>query len=443
MKFKKFALIFLIPTFLGVLLLQSCNEQPTELGMILHKDTVVVEGISTPEFELFSDYSIYKFYSSYRELSVLLGSYEDYKATSLFQIGFEQRPDTLDYLSESDIISAKLYLFFNNYRFGDTVNSTLSFDVQRLERFWSPKIFNDTERSEVFTTWDSLFVSPANYLGTKVGNYIGTVDIYDSASAIINIDISKEYVLDLFKVEKFDTNNDGIIDSTINVIDWGFALIPNENSRVINQLNFFGVGTDLSTTTDLRTPYIEVIFNSKEGNIDTLKMYTVTASQFSKSPEIPDDRFAIQAGDFFRTSIGFNIEDLPRLSGIIKADVELFVDMENSRFGTKGIDTVISLSYMIDTMGLDIYNTLPYLGYYNDSTKSYYFPSVGSSVELWLRSDFYSSLILSTNLVDNSLDANKNENLQFDRVVFYGPKATDPKKRPKMTIIYSHVPEDN
>jgi hypothetical protein len=434
---------FIVISLVTFIILIGCNEQPTELGMILVKDTVVLEGISTPGYPLIEKHSQFEFFEPFPSLGVLVGQAGEFTSTSAFQVGFNQRPDTLDYLTIDDIIDAKLHLFFNNYVFGDTANSQLSFDVQRFDRFWSPRIISDEERSTIFTTWDSLYVAPANYFGQNIGSFNSGINVNDSASKDVVIDIDPQYMIDLFRVEIKDYNEDNepIIDNTI---DWGFALSPNSSSNAINQLNFISVGDDLGNLEqEIRTPYFEVLYNSKEGTIDTLRMYIEAAADFTHTPSVPADRLMIQAGENIRTSIKFDPYVIPRLAGIVKAELELFVDEDNTKFGSFGQDSVITLSLMSDSSTYNYNDSYTYYGYRNDTTSSYIFPSIGSSLERWLRlEDEYPSLILSTNIRSFIFNVESNEIYHIDRISFYGLAADDPAKRPRLTIIYSYIPED-
>jgi hypothetical protein len=421
--------------------------------MTLVKDTVVLRGISTPEYELITGYSQFRVYEPYASIAVLLGKSGEFSATSALQVGFNQRPDTLDYLKPEDIIQAKLFLYLNDYIFGEQDMPQLSFDAKRINRFWSPRIVSDPERKDIFTTWDSLYISPANYFGDNIGNFTGTIQITDSTENKIDLDIDPQYMIDLFQIEGTDTNDDGNDDIFENTIDWGIVLDPQDQSNAIHQLNFISVGDDLDLIdSDLRTPYYEVIYNSKEGTVDTLRMYVEAAAEFAKSPLPPSDRMILQAGENLRTSISFDISDIPTLAGIVKAEMEIFTDEDNTYYGSFGQDTIISLSLLQDLDGFNdfisdstsfLFNeSYTYYGFRNDSTSSYVFPSIGSSLELWLRTEYYPSLILSTNIRSILFDVNDNEIFQMDRISFYGPDAEDPDKRPKLTVIYSYLPEN-
>lgn len=437
-KTTKTALIYLIPGILFFTLIGGCNEQPTELGMILHQDTIVLEGFSTPEYKFITDYEAFRVHETYLQSAFLTGKAGEVEASTLMQIGFDQRPDTLDYLTEEDIIEAKLNIYANDYVFGNEQSPQLAFDVKRVERQWHPKSnFVDStgvDYSKVFTTWDSLFVSPANYFGETVGFYSGSIDVDDSLSRILQLSIDPSYIIELFRT---DGSNE-----QPHPENWGFGLVPREESNVVHQFNFYGVGDDINKDDGtLRTPHFRVIYNSKEGTVDTLKIYVETAAQFCTSPPPASKRFVLQSGDNWRTSINFNIDSIPVLAGIVKADLEIFYDSENSFYGSSGQDSIINLAWVSDTVSSTLYSDLTYTGYRVDSTNSYYFPSIGSSYEWWLRTNAHRSLVLLPYQYTSDVQDRNAEPFHIDRLSFFGPEAEDPAKRPKLRVIYSYVPE--
>lgn len=387
---------------LAVLLaLSSCNEDPTTLGYSLVDDTISVYAVSSAEAPLISSSETYNIPPEFiNPGNSLIGKTQYYSAAVAMR--FAPIPDTLDYLNESDIIDCELRLFPGRYAIGDTAGSnTLSFDIHRIDNRW------------VKETSPNEFFGGSIYSPTPLQNFTGTINRSDTMRSF-TMPFPKDLVIDWFKLQK---NKDTI---------WGIALVPNENSKIINQ--FKGQGSGIDTL-----PYIRVIYKDKNSNIDTIYMNSALEKSFYKGNFISDQNLVIQGGLSYYSRLRFDLTSLPKFGGVHKAELYLTLDESKTIKGNLPLDTVITLAYFEDEADeLKFATPDLYYGCKRETGKNTFVaPSISSAVSYWLRKDRKGSLALKFNSI--SAEAT------FNKFSFHGPNDPDPTKRPKLLIIYSEL----
>ncbi len=393
-----FALLPIIALFL----LMSCNEEPTPLGYSLVKDTVDLYAVNSDEVPM-----IYKDETSYFPMNFinsglsLIGIANDIKAGVAIRFG--PIPDTLGYLSESDILSCELVLHPQRYALGDTSNTNfLSFGVHENNKRWV-----------VETTPDEFF-SGSFYKSEPFVSFAESINRKDTIDEI-KLPFSKSIAIDWFK--KQASKSDTI---------WGISLVPKLDSRIINQ--FYGSGSSVELA-----PYIKVIFNnSKNGKTDTLTLESALEKNFSKSNvPIESDRLTIYGGLAYRSKLYFDLTSIPKFAGIHKAELILTLDESKSFSANSKLDTVVRFEYYKNSEDEQLGKspTFYYFGSRESGSNKYKVSSITSVVSYWNRYDGKGSLIMT---FDNSTSQ-----YRLNKLSFYSSQEPDKSKRPKLVVIYS------
>ncbi len=400
MKIKKnlkyFALIILISS----LFLNSCNEDPTSLGYSLVKDTVSLFAISSSEAALIKSFETYYKPMDYINSGLsLVGYYEDW--TSGAAIRFGKMPDTLQNLTEADIISCELFLYPSKYAVGDTSGGNfLSFGVHKIANAWTKE------------TTPEEFHSGNLFLANPFAQFSGTIERKDSTEPVI-IPFDKSLVLEWLKIEHF--KNDTI---------WGIALVPNPSSNIIQQ--FFAQGFNST-----KFPELKLVYKTNESRQDTVIIKSALEKNFVKGKKPETDLMLIQGGLAYRSRLHFDLSAIPTFAGIHKAELRLTVNDELSFSANFPKDSVIRLDYY-SSHESEIKNESPVLYYaarWLDGTNTFLVPSISSAISYWNRRTGIGTLSLR---FDNPFSE-----LRLNRLAFYGPDDPDPEKRPKLVIIYS------
>jgi hypothetical protein len=217
-KLKNLSLPALLVVFAGILIINSgCNDKPTDLGYSIVCDTVAVKTLSSKNTAIIKSLYSYPYHDTLFHFgTILVGSYKNYKAFSFLR--FKDIPDTLDYLTESGIVSAKLTLYPNRYTFGDSLHNRLAFNIFKVIRLWTNHVSNDSVSSPT---------GLSNYVDTTkiLGSYSGIISLIGE-TPYIEVDIDKSLMVEWFKMQK---------DTTLRQQIWGIALLPDANSSVIRQ----------------------------------------------------------------------------------------------------------------------------------------------------------------------------------------------------------------
>jgi len=400
----KWKLPRVVSFFLSILLfLSSCNDLPTDIGSNLMNDSVAVFSITNVDTTILYNTTIPEFKDiGFNTTYNFCGKANDIEALTLVRFG--NLPDTLDYLTADDIVSAQLFLYPNRYAFGDTNNAVYSFSVKKVENYWSDS-----------ANWDS--VHTAGFMGKTLGTHSGAIKLQDTMERVA-IDLDKSFIPEWFQL-RTDTS------VAAPVINWGIALVPDNSSNVVYTYG----GEGISTATDNIAPVMKVLYHNKESELDSIYLYTGINATFFKAPEIPKDEILFQGGMNIKTNLYFDLSMIPQNSAIASMVLEFTLDKTKSFFGNLGTIEYFQLSYMIDSVtASDQYY------YYVDKQDSnkvlFRCNSVTSAAELWNRDTGKGILQLSSADFEHSYG-------RLDRYVFYGINDPDPSKRPKVRVIYT------
>lgn len=390
---------------IGVLVVSSCNDQPSPLGSGLITDTLRTVVVTSDTTQLLDST-----YTGIIDIPISNGG--DRANTNVFLVGttpaakattfirFDTAPDSVATLTEQEIISASLKLHPLRYAIGDTMGNQLSFDVMHINKVWSPSITKGTLASN-------------NFLGEKVASFSGPIAFKDTVPPVfINLP------------DKAALHRWIFTDS----LKYGLALVPLSGSQVIRQFSTVGIGQLERATTSIELVYKRTGSTS----IDTVYVQSAYINTFIESnAALPENKLVIQGGVVSRSRLLFDMSSIPPLATIHRAELVFTWDSASSAFGNSGVPNSVSLRFATGD-SLTSADAAYAVGTRRANSTAYVFPNIGTALERWLRGTKNYGLILHT-------DAGP-EIRQLDRMVFYGLRDADIAKRPRLTIVYSVKP---
>lgn len=417
-----------------LIILSSCNEVPVEIPLV--QDTLAVYSLNSFDSDIIKGKT-----QHYKEIDgpfnyqfQLLGRSGDYKSHMLFR--FFGIPKDLKEYSELDIVEATLLLFPDKYTFGDTVNFQQEFKVYELldsiSRFNSfSDIFDANDNTDKFGT-------------NEVGSYSGNSEPKDSIP--IKIELDKQLILKWFNFASKEDSIRAIFNDSSKTLDlskeenrylfhsYSIGLKAGQNSKVINR---FINRTDLDT---LLNTQIKLVIK-KQGIDTTIYLKNSIAAYYPFAPVIEEtDDIYLQGVGQTRTIFNFDISEIPPLSAILSCQLELTLDTINSEFGSYGRSIYIAGASSDDpffTPQSENLGTWAYLGIANDTIPDKYrFSNITPLIDSWNRKEGKGNFVISPARGTSALV----EFTYFDKYKFFGPNNIDPKKRPKLLIIYSKRP---
>lgn len=400
LKRNKFSGIIYI-TLISLFLFFSCNEKPTDLGFTLLYDTITVIGTSNTEYPyIIGAESILNRESLFNIGAIFIGKSDSIKAISFLR--FSRLPDTLKNFT---IDSVSLTLFPLRYAYGDTNNGIFAFRIQQVIKYWSNK-----------TNWDSVYDAGGNsdfFDAKMIGSYNGRLTLKDTMPEIrIPLDVS--LVDDWLKFQP-DT-----------VDPWGLALIPQDNSSIINLFS-----SQMVTESRLR-PILRIYFINQEGKRDSLAYLSNIESSIIDSDKPDPNSLTFQGGIIYHPKLKFDFSQIPKNSSVHKAELEIWLNRSKSRFGNAYIDSILFAGDYRDRS----IDSVPYRSIYGfryQNSNRYLFPALAQLIEAWVRQNGKGEIVLS-------LDG-LNSYRKLDRYTFYNINDQDSNLVPKLRIIYSIRPQ--
>ncbi|MEI6091528.1 MAG: hypothetical protein WCR42_13825 [bacterium] len=411
--------LILVMIFVVVLLgLSSCNDMPTNIGETLMKDTVVVETLSEENAGIIQSTEAYQtLIKSYTSYTTLIGKSGETQAVYLFRMLTNMLPDSIGDVTVDKIVSANLILEVAPYAMGDLVNGKFSVDVKEVTKYWS-KIENDSIQ---LTTYNSLFNSPADYFGRKIGEFNNQINISKTNfTDEISIPLDPAYIKDILQ-KKPGTNE--------LVKNEGIAIIPRSDCDIIHQFITYVSISDKDTMSR-----IELVYQNLSGGLDTAKILIANDGLFTSAPSVPEGSIVVQENVDYRTEIKLDLSKITKYAGVIKTELILTLDTDNSYYGNEGLDSTIYLGVFAERDNTSPISTYAVEGV-PDSTGKFIFSSLSAPIQYIIRHGGKGSIVIYPGHgARNSYTNNK-----IDRMVFFGKNATDPKKRPLLRIAYSYV----
>lgn len=390
--------------FSFLVFLSSCNDLPTDVGSVLVGDTVNIKVLTNLDTTLLYATSIPNYSpSALNATKILCGRAHDIETISIIRFGY--LPDSLDYLTEDDIVSSELFMYPRRYALGDTLNANFGFKLKKVENYWG-----------VQANWDSISVP--GFFGREVGSYSGPIKLQDTMDRI-KIDLEKKLITDWFKLRT---------DTVAAVVNWGIAMVPDANSNVV--YTFGGEGISSSSSSN-NPPIIKVVYKNKnkQNALDSIYLYTGINASFVNYPKFPNDEIVIQSGLDVQTLLHFDLSMIPTFSGIAKMELELTLNKDKSYFGNLKPKEYFRIDFVSDSLGAKSSNY--YFADKLDSNSSVYkCSSITSAAELWNRYSGKGKLIIRGADLEQQFQ-------RLDKFVFYGLDDPDLDKRPRVRVVYS------
>jgi hypothetical protein len=412
-----------LQVFCGMILIialamSGCNDAPTQVGMDFLRDTISIEIVIEQEDETIIP-NAYSYSTNLPEANsggVLIGIHNGLRAAAMMRFN-TFIPESIREKIINGIVECKLYLYPQQYAFGDTVANYLAFEVKEVTSFW---FYDETTNDDVFNS-ENLFIG-----SRKIGKWKGNIERKDTMDAI-EIDFPLDICVDW--VEKF---GDGlnIPDEDIN---WGIAIFPKSESTMINR--FRGLNNFAAS----QGSYIKIIYykDDEKDELDTFELRTAIECTFIESNENNNsDDLIVQGGVRIHSKIDFDISEIPLFACVHYAELTLTLDETKSYSEVEPSDSIALFKFRDTTLGKgERYGASKenvVIGEYDSTSKTIVFKNFLSiPLNNFLRRDEgKGSLVLA--FQNLGTEANS-----LTKYVFHGINAADTSKRPKIKIVYS------
>ncbi len=295
---------FLLPTV--VALWAGCNDAPSPVGAEFLPDTVHLQLLSAPPDSLFEAIETEKIAQPLFNAGVLyIGRFRDLEARTLLR--FTDIPDTLGWLSAAWILRATLVLSPERYTLGDSSGAAtrVPFTVHRVTRLWTPK-----------ATWDSLFATgDAGTLDPlELGRWEEAIPLRDTAEPVrveLN-EAGRQLLAEWFRLQADSLQRQQI---------YGIALIPTGAATAIRAFATQSIGQ-----LHRPAPSLEVLYRRSD-RVDTVRLTAGYAGSFlSPSQFDPYCCLILQPGIAYRPALSIQLEGLPPLAALYRAELRLTLD---------------------------------------------------------------------------------------------------------------------
>ena len=405
MKFRHLA--YPIVILIALLSFNGCNDLPTDVGFSLLSDTLSLKSVNNQSTKLItSTTNLHHRVQIFNAGSIYVGRTDSLFAVSMLRFG--HIPDSLNYLTVDSIVSAYVIMYPTRYAIGDTNTNGMSFDIFKINRYWTNK-----------TNEDTLFKGgvwgKSDYFDTQsLGSYSTPIKLSDVMNPI-KIDISKQLMIDWFQLAALkDTTK----------VNWGIAIVPNENSNVIHQFSAQAISES--------NPHTElyVVYKSKTGKIDTLDLFTaIDASVVCSKRSYTTTDIVLQGAVNVQNKLSFDFSSIPPESAILSAQFEITLNKSAVKKGNYLTDSLVAGGVFF-TSNID---TAPkYQFYFQQSSPPQKFlaPKLNQIVEEIIRHGGKGEIYL--------YPAGWSIIRKIDQLQFHGPDDPNPDLRPKLRIIYSN-----
>jgi hypothetical protein len=300
------------------------------------------------------------------------------------------------------IVKARLRLQPTNYGYGVLSNNNLSFKAYELLKI----VTLDTDCDSL----DPSFWDPSKTLAQWSGKIV-----FQDTMPLIELDLDTSIVRK-WLVEQADTSRDTLMN--------GLMLMSDELCNVICQFSAASIEDQAKTR-----PSVVLTYLNQEGASDSMSAYTANDISVVCGPKAPDNFLTVQGAITYRSNLSFDISSIPPLSTIHHAELEMTLNQATSRYGSKGLDSLVRADFIYDTLSDGDFLISAYQGYRLPNTDRYRFPYLTSAVEFWTRRGGKGTLIFRPATTTD-------ERIEVEKLTFYDLKA-DSLLRPKLKIIYS------
>lgn len=382
--------IVLILAVSGMFALQSCENNPNDLGLeFILSDTLNTKVLDSNRDTLQITSNNYKkFINTYTIGNFFVGKSGGYESKTLLRF-----KNLSQNYQGGTVYSATLRIHYNKYAFTDSLG-TVSFNMYPLNMYYD------------YSTMTLDTFSMSNVGTTLIGSYTGA----PTDTNAINITLDPATVKNWLEYSA---------DTTYAYKNFGMALIANSNSNTIKAF---------SKSVSGLVPRLTIVVN-KNNSTDTLTyedtgyLDCVTFCDAPASSVLLNDRIVLQNGIIYNDILNFNISKLPGRVTINEAYIRLKLDRANS-ITTATNPNIYFL--LVSDSAAKTYTGDPIYFIQDDSVT--YSIRVNSIFQAW-------NYGTTTNL--GLMLRNLGDIVNMDKFVFYGPSVQDTTKRPKLVIKYT------
>ncbi len=385
--FLKFSIIASLLFFVPLIVLQGCTENPTAVGN-QYVDTLQVPHIRIDTLYATSHGTSRATINTEGTDRILLGRYPSYDAIAMLRFtGISTA------ISDTATITSASLQLHAVYHFGDSL-APIAFSAYRAIALW------DT------TSYDSLTIQPGSYYSTTPVSVVPPTIVDDTSVVSVPLDTA---VVNSWFTPAGSLVNYGIVLKATNVStvkgfgSFNHAVPYNRPALVINYVSGGNPGTFVVTAGISR-------FVANIGNADLI---------------LNPNLMYVQAGVSYRGQLYFNLQSLPKAAQILRADLELMLDRNDSRLNFYTSDSLYS-----DYVRADSALVSPRLSQSlsDNLGRKFYRFSIPDYVRLWASSTNAQHITFSAFGEINSLDL----------FTFYGTLSA-PDLRPRLIITSTYL----
>lgn len=299
--------------------LVGCNDKPTDIGSILVPGTDTLYATSSTMTNLLVSTGTESIREPiYNSTFVLFGKTPDSEAR-LF-VEFINYPD-LGNPDSFAVVSSELLMYPEEYRFGDTLDGSMSLKAFELQQAWSAQ-----------ATWDTIWADDGStpyYSESQpaMADFSTTIEPSDTIVRVpFDLEATKRWLT-------LGADSAGIKEL------FGLVLLPT-NSASIRQFRY---QEDLEQKLRLRV----VTKHADSTEPDTSFVSAVVAC-FVDTPAPQENEQIIQGAHKRYASFEVRIDSLPEFAILLGSKLRLTVETNRSQVGTGGLDEILSLVYRSD-----------------------------------------------------------------------------------------------
>ncbi len=402
---------------LSLLLLQACNDAPSDVGSEVLLDTLNARTISSLDSNIIqsAEQKVLRAYY-FNQGSLFVGQSSSTRASSLCRVSIG---DTIAWLTPAMIDSAVMLIRPRNFVLGSGgSDSTLAFNVVELS-----KSFMEGSTSPV-ATWTDLFSSGLNpnptYFASAskpMAGFKGTIPLGTNVDLSLPLTNEGKSVVARW-LSKADTS----------VI--GFGLVPLPESRVIQ--NFSTKSSSADTMPYVR---IKVFYHDNLSVRDSATIQSGNDVCYIDSDTLQSPLMLVQPTLASTAHFVIDVRSIPLTDAILKAQFSFTVDTTLSQQGSSGTDALVFIpSYQTkDSAGKTVENSIFIYGVSLQATRA-----PGSSTYVCKNIGPYLDYVRRVNGGLLTLDIQSAGSL-LERHAVYNLKASA-DKRPVLQVTYAVRP---
>jgi hypothetical protein len=385
-----FKLSFLFILITSIFFLQSCAEDPSDIGInLISSDLVHIEIFDSQTQNVQQSSGYFKrIIPLGLSTKLLVGTYEDIEASALLKFIFSFSDTVKQDIINGNIIVEDAWIeLTRNYLFGDTTG-TIDFTTHKVNNKWSATAF----------TIDSLQILDYNS-EDEGSDYLQTDSNY-------TFHLSTDMVLSWMK-----NSADANLES-----NEGIYLKPGSSTGTI-------LGFEAFSAIAENPPRLNVIISKAGVYTDTINGFILADVSLvdGNLPDLPSDNFAVQSSIAVNGTLHFDLSEIPAGVVINRAELTLTADTLNSKKGTSFNNSLQSF-FAKDSTTHEIEGSGTTLGYFDNK----YSGVITAFVRRWINENKNHGMIIRPGNENEGLELFALKNSQADSL-----------SRPRLRVTYT------